>query len=84
MTHTCVVTCARRENNFLWWPFDFGFVKTTSAGGERAQKSAATLVAVDADLFFVKFVPMLGKETTDYSFSGLINSSRDSYTNTFG
>ena len=52
--------------------FDFGFVKTTSAGGERGQKYATTLVAVDADLFFVKAIPMLGKETTDYSATALI------------
>ena len=34
--------------------FDFAFVKTTSASGETEQKYATTLVAVDADLFFVK------------------------------
>ena len=33
--------------------FDFGFVKTTSASGETRQKYATTLVAVDADLFFL-------------------------------
>ena len=33
---------------------------------------ATTLVAVDADLFFVKVIPVLGKETTDYSVTGLI------------
>ena len=33
--------------------FDFGFVKTTSAGGETGQNYATTLVAVDADLFFL-------------------------------
>ena len=43
--------------------FDFGFVKTTSAGGETGQTYATTLVAVDADSFFVKAIPMLGKET---------------------
>ena len=32
--------------------FYFGFVKTTSAGGETEQKCATTLVAADADLFF--------------------------------
>ena len=31
--------------------FDFGFVKTTSAGGETGQKYATTLVAVDDDVF---------------------------------
>ena len=34
--------------------FDNAFVKTTSASGETEQKYATTLVAVDADLFFVK------------------------------
>ena len=52
--------------------FDFGFVKTTSDGGETEQKSATTLVAVDADLFFVKAIPVLGKDATDYSTTGLI------------
>ena len=56
--------------------FDFAFVKTTSAGGEaggeRGQKYSTTLVAVDADLFFVKAIPMLGKETTDYSATAVI------------
>ena len=47
--------------------FDFGFVKTTSAGGETEQKYATTLVAVDADLFFVKAIPLLGKETAGYN-----------------
>ena len=46
--------------------FDFPFVKTTSASGETEQKFATTLVAVDADLFFVKAIPLLGKEATDY------------------
>ena len=36
--------------------FDFAFVKTTSADGETRQKYATTLVAVDADLFFVKAI----------------------------
>ena len=40
----------------------FGFVKTTSDGGETEQKYATTLVAVDADLFFVKAILLLGKE----------------------
>ena len=31
-----------------------------------------TLVAVDADLFFVNVIPVLGKETTDKSATGLI------------
>ena len=52
--------------------FDFAFVKTTSASGETEQKYATTLVAVDADLFFVKVIPVLGKETTDCSATGLI------------
>ena len=52
--------------------FDFGFVKTTSASGETGQKYATTMVAVDADLFFVKVIPLSGKETTDYSATGLI------------
>ena len=52
--------------------FDFAFVKTTSASGETEQKYATTLVAVDADLFFVKVILLLGKETTDYSATGLI------------
>ena len=34
--------------------FDNAFVKTTSSSGETEQKYATTLVAVDADLFFVK------------------------------
>ena len=46
---------------------DFGFVKTTSAGEERGHRFFGTiLVVVDADLFFVKVIPLLGKETTDY------------------
>ena len=52
--------------------FDFAFVKTTCASGETEPKYSTTLVAVDADLFFVKAVPLLGKETTDYSATGLI------------
>ena len=52
--------------------FDSAFVTTTSASGETEQKYATTLVAVDADLFFVKVIPVLGKETTDYSATGLI------------
>ena len=51
--------------------FDFAFVKTTSASGEKP-KYATTLVAVHADLFFVKVIPVLGKETSDYSATGLI------------
>ena len=46
--------------------FDFGFVKTTSEGGETEQKYATTLVAVDAGPFFVKAIILLGKEATDY------------------
>ena len=61
MTHTSVVTCASRENKLPVIAFDFGFVKTTSAGGETGQKYATTLVAVDADLFFVKAIPVMGK-----------------------
>ena len=52
--------------------FDLGFVKTTSDGGETQQKFATTLVAVDADLFFVKAILLLGKEATDHSATGLI------------
>ena len=52
--------------------FDFAFVKTTSASGETEQKYATTLVAVDADLFFVKVIPVLGKETTDKCGTGLM------------
>ena len=52
--------------------FDFAFVKTTSASGEAEEKYATTLVAVDADLFFVKVIPLLGKENTDYFATGLI------------
>ena len=52
--------------------FDVGFVKTTSASGQTEQKYAKTLVAVDADLFLVKAILLLGKETTDYSATGLI------------
>ena len=46
--------------------FDFAFVKTTSASGETEQKNATTLVAVNANFFFVKVIPVLGKETTDF------------------
>ena len=53
--------------------FDVAFVKTTCASGETEQKYATTLVAVDADLFFVKAFPLLGKEATDYSATGLVN-----------
>ena len=64
--------------------FDFAFVKTTSASGVTEQKYATTLVAVDADLFvfffLVKFTPLLGKETTDYSATGL----RVPFTSTYG
>ena len=52
--------------------FDFGFVKTTSDGGETEQKYATTQVAVNADLFFVTATPVLGKEATDHSATGLI------------
>ena len=41
--------------------FDFGFVKTTSAGGETGQKYAATLIAVDADFFFCQSYSTVGK-----------------------
>ena len=47
-------------------------MKTTSASGETEKKYAITLVAVDADLFFVKVIPVLGKETSGYSATGLI------------
>ena len=47
-------------------------METTSASGETEQKYATTLVAVDADLFFVKVILVLGKETTDCSATGLI------------
>ena len=52
--------------------FDFGFVKTTSDAGETEQKYATTLVVVNADLFFVKAILLLGKEATDHSATGLI------------
>ena len=52
--------------------FDFAFMKTPSVSGETEQKYATTLVAVDADLFFVTVIPVLGKETTDYCATGLI------------
>ena len=39
---------------------------------EREQKYATTLVAVDADLFFVKAILLLGKEANDDSATGLI------------
>ena len=52
--------------------FDFGFVKTTSAGGETGQKYATTLVAVDADLLFVKVITLLRKGTADCCATGLI------------
>ena len=47
-------------------------MKTTSAGGETEQTYVATLVAVDADLFFVKAIHLLGKEATDHSATDLI------------
>ena len=47
-------------------------MKTTAAGGETGQKYAATLIAVDADFFFVRVIPLLGKETSDFSAAGLI------------
>ena len=52
--------------------FDFAFVKTTCASEETEQKYATTLVAVDADRFFVKDILLLGKETTDHSPTGLV------------
>ena len=52
--------------------FDYAFVKTRSASGETEQKYATTLVAVDADLFSMKVILLLGKETTDCSATGLI------------
>ena len=59
--------------------FAFGFMKTTSAGGETGQKFATTLVAVDANLFLVKVIPLLRKETTDYSATGLIKCIEGSF-----
>ena len=42
--------------------FVFGFVKKRHLPVERqGQKYAATLVAVDANLFYVKVIPPLGK-----------------------
>ena len=63
--------------------FDFALVKTTSASGETEQKYATTLVAVDADLFFVKVIPVLGKETSNYSATGLIKFIEVSFTSTY-
>ena len=60
--------------------FDFGFVKTTSANGETEQKYATTLVAVDADLFFVKAIPLLEKDTLPLDWS---NSLRVSFTSSY-
>ena len=51
---------------------DFGSAKTTPEGGQTEQRYATTLVAVDADLFFVKAIPVVGKEATVYSAIGLI------------
>ena len=64
--------------------FDFAFVVTTSASGETEQKCATTVVAVDGDLFFVKVIPFLGKETTDWSATGLIKFIEVSFTSTCG
>ena len=47
-------------------------MKTTSASGETEQKYGTTLVAVDADLLIVRVIPVLEKETTDHSTTGLI------------
>ena len=52
--------------------FDFGFVKTKSDSGEIEQKYATTLIAVAADLLFMKAIFLSGKEATDYSATGLI------------
>ena len=75
-THISVVTCEKGEQLPVI-AFDFAFVKTTSASEETERKYATTLVAVDADLFFVKVIPVLGKETTDYSATGLIKFIED-------
>ena len=61
-----------KREQLLVIAFDVAFVKTTSASGETGQKYATTLVAVNADLFFVKVILLVGKETTDYSATGLI------------
>ena len=50
-----------RGEQLLVIAFDFGFVKTTSEGGETEQTYATTLVAVDADPFFVKAIILFGK-----------------------
>ena len=64
MTHISVVILREKGEQLPVIAFDFGFVKTTSAGGEIEQKYATTLVAVDA-------VRLLGKETIDHSATGL-------------
>ena len=63
--------------------FDFAFVKTTPASGETELKDATTLVAVDADLFLVKNIHLLGKETADYTVTGVINFIEGSFTSTY-
>ena len=47
-------------------------MKTTSAGGDTEQKYATTLVAVNADLFCVKPILLLGKEAAVHSATELI------------
>ena len=66
--------CGLRENGEQLSAIanDFAFVKTTCPTRETEQKYATTLVAVDADLFFVKAFPVLGKEATVYSATGLV------------
>ena len=61
-----------------------GFVKTTSECGETEHKCATTLVAVDADLFFVKAIPVVGKEATDCSAVDWSSSSRVTFTSMCG
>ena len=78
--------CDLREKGeqLLVIAFDFAFVKTSCASGETEQKYATTLVAVDADLFFVKAFPfwenrLLTALPLDWS-----NSSKVSSTSTYG
>ena len=70
MTSVCAAICVRNENHSsdrirLWLRED------DVRGGETEQKYATTLVAVDADLFFVNAFPVVRKEATDYSATGL-------------
>ena len=68
--HLCSDLREKREQAVI--AFDFAFVKTTCASGETEQNYATTLVAVDANLFVVKAILLLGKEATDFSATGLI------------